>query len=228
MPNYGRDLNRVLSAAGLVMCDPNTDEEDRETIACEIIQIGLDTAALYLDGGRWTPNGGLSSGRKFPVFLAGMLLGRPEILSMIDDPRAWEEDAQAFIVTQADVDAGLARVARADTRGGPPTAYTQDLVGQPEWGIRHATEPLMDNNLWTVYYRQCCTQLTRWGILAVAEAMTTGRENWNHEPSFLYPHRYAREELKLQAANPGHPSWYLAWNDRWTFDTWAQVTGFQP
>jgi len=74
-PNYGREIARIGGMAGLML---NTDvpAERKEKLVVGLIQNGIDVHGLTHSGQRkYKGDGGHWSGRKWPVFFAGIMLG---------------------------------------------------------------------------------------------------------------------------------------------------------
>lgn len=75
MPHYGQWVGQAQSMGGLLlMLDLNAAQKDRLLI--NLVQVGIDYWGLVRNGHPgWEGWGGHGSGRKFPIVLAGLLLG---------------------------------------------------------------------------------------------------------------------------------------------------------
>ena len=61
--------------------------------------------------------------------------------------------------------------------------YIDEDVNLPEWGIRHATSPGMDNKKWLTPYRECCTA-NSWAGFVLAAYIIDAKSLWNHDVLF--------------------------------------------
>ncbi|WP_165492051.1 LamG domain-containing protein [Egibacter rhizosphaerae] len=196
MPGYGRDMASKLGQGSLaLMLDhPNEDKHD---LLVNYVQIGIDFHGIVDNGGEenWVPNGGHAQGRKWPILFAGHLLDDPTMATIGDrDDVYFGEDAQTFHVTQTEIDRE-GNHADPDHRHYNPDysdGYTQDMLGMPEWGQRHATDPNRDTPDPGRSYRQCCTAASWHGHVLSARLMDL-QDAWNHDPLFDYSDRYLGE-----------------------------------
>lgn len=195
MKDYGRDLAAdVGSAALLLNCKlPKADKRD---LLVRFVQFGIDTYGCLLGGCRWPGNGGHSSGRKFPILFAGMLLrddamlavGRdyPSVRTARDEKvkAYFGEDSQTFVV---------AETAPGEFNWGKGN-YSKEHVGLAEWGFMHAEDPSKDDASWDGNpYRRCCSANCWLGYCLAARAMGLV-EAWHHDPFFAYVDRYMAQE----------------------------------
>ena len=105
---YGRNKCAEIGAASLFLCLDEKVVGDKDPILVGLVQTGIDLYYTLLNGGNWHSNGGFNSGRKFPILFAGLMLGDKGMLEIGNkyppESNTFQEDAQAFIITQADVD----------------------------------------------------------------------------------------------------------------------------
>ncbi len=169
MPSYGKEIARVINDAALVLC---LGVPQRDLLADQMIQRGLDWASVVRYGGEYTADGGHGSGRAFPVLFAGAALGDPELIALVAESPAWQfgEHCQTY--------------------------YLPD--GTPEWGIRHCYRPDQDNPAWTAPYRQCCTA-NAWAGAVLAARLMDIDDDWNRPAMFDYQDRYMGIEQSLSA-----------------------------
>ncbi len=80
-PNYGREHARLVSIASLMLM-LDVPRETKEKLTIGLIQRGIDLAGIAKVGGFWNEGGGHSSGRKWPVLFAGIMLNNPAITSL--------------------------------------------------------------------------------------------------------------------------------------------------
>ena len=102
------------------------------------------------------------------------------------------EDGQTFYVKET------APGVYNDGHGG----YDAADVGIPEWGIRHATRPQMDDRSWAAKYRQCCTA-SAWSGFILAARVLDLKDKWKHNALFDYQDRY----MDVTDRGGTHPGW---------------------
>lgn len=196
MPDYQREMSSQIGEAALMLHLDYTNAE-KETLLIRYVQLGIDLFGIVENGGwqNWEPDGGCGSGRKWPILFTGLVLGDPEMSAIgsrpIDDP-FFGEDAQTFYVSQEDID----RVHTSGFANSPPEPshdYSQEHLGMPEWGIRHATNPYLDNVSWGASYRCCCTA-NAWAGFVMACHITGTKGLWQHDALFDYMDRYMAKE----------------------------------
>jgi hypothetical protein len=190
MPDYGREMANVVGIAGLMLNSNFTDAE-KEKLAIYMCQLGIDFYGIAVNASvGWMADGGHASGRKFPIVVAGSLLGDNNMRN-VGSLTAFGEDQQTFYVSQKEVDITNGSTWNPDTRGGTPQPYSTSDIGTPEWGIRHAYVPAYDNKAWTAMYRNCCTAVAWGGEVLAIEAMGL-KDAWNHDALFDYMERYMK------------------------------------
>lgn len=225
MPNYGREIATQVGI-GALMLHLNFSNDDKRTLLIRYIQLGIDLYGIIQNGGinNWEPDGGHASGRKWPILFAGLMLDDAKMKAIGQksgiylysgsygpgnpppDYIHFGEDGQTFYVTQADVD----REHTVNWEGIIGKAYLTSDIGMPEWGIRHSTDPGIDNKDWTASYRQCCTAHA-WPGFVLAAHMMNVKSLWNYPALFDYQDRYMTTETPHQ--------WMRCW-DRFTEDMW--------
>lgn len=181
MPNYGREMAYQLSE-GLLSLQLDYSEAEKETLMIRLVQYGIDIYGAAVNGGEWRNNGGHSHGRKAILLLAAYALDDAAMLAYCDAEThfIFGEDQQTFYVSQADVD----DCPKLDFR----VCYTSDMIGTPEWGAKHSTQPSRDNSDWVTPYRKIVgsTQLG----LCLGATLMSGESDWNHPELFDYIDRY--------------------------------------
>jgi len=216
MPDYGREIATQVGI-GALMLHLNFSAAAKETLLVRYVQLGIDLYGVTQDGGHanWPPNGGHSSGRKWPIIFAGLMLGDAAMQSIGPGDGSgsvqFGEDGQTFYVTQADIE----RVHTPDTRSCYAEEYTPADLGLAEWGISHSDEPVEDNRAWCAIYRQCCTA-TAWAGFVLAARLMDARSLWAHDALFDYQDRY-------MATEP-HASGFRCW-DAFTEAMWDTYRG---
>lgn len=175
-PGYGREISHKCGAGALLL-NLNYSNAQKETLLVRMVQRGIDIYGIRAQGSGWWADGGHHHGRKFPMVLAGVVLGDASILSLVNGPFA--EDGQHFYVTQADVD-------RARKPGRAP--YTTDMIGMPEWGGKHVGEPEGDGSAWDTPYR-VLVGVSNMGPVLAARLMGIEAQ-WKHPATFDYMDRF--------------------------------------
>ncbi|MBK8095778.1 MAG: hypothetical protein IPK26_01640 [Planctomycetes bacterium] len=204
MPDYGRELADAVSTGALLLQLDLPDDRKRPLLI-RMTQLGIDLAAIVAAGGRFAPDGGSGSGRKFPIMLAGTVLRDPTLLALAAARKFdFGEDAQTFYVEET------APGVFNQGHGG----YTAADKGLAEWGNSHADSPANDNRSWGAdTYRRCCTANAWHGFVLAARIMGL-RDAWGHDPLFDYVDRY----MATETAGTWTRSWSrfpeLMW-DRW-------------
>ena len=212
MPDYGRDIASLVGSAGL-MLNLDLRKARKRPLLIRVTQIGIDNYAALRGGCRWQGIGGLGHGRKFPILIAGRVLGDEAMLNVGKDyvsktkqeggRGAWfAEDGQSFYVRETAP--GVWNWGHGN--------YTRDHDELPEWGFSHCDNPERDDSRWDANpYRRCCTG-NAWLGQALAARMMGLRDAWNHDPFFDYVDRYAQVDHQ--------ESWHLSWVN-WHPKLWA-------
>jgi hypothetical protein len=81
MPEYSRNMSFQIGDAALMLHLKLDDDEAvsnamKKTLLIRLVQLGIDLYGITQDGGEenWYNNGGVASGRKFPILFAGLML----------------------------------------------------------------------------------------------------------------------------------------------------------
>lgn len=164
MPHYSREMTAEIGdAILLLLCDiPLTEKEQLALVLC---QLGLDQwGVLGTPGARWGDGkGGIGSGRRAPVILAGYLLGLPHMRDFFldhPDPILSLETLQVA----RDAQGVYWRESKTGTRASPGNTA----------------------------YRKCCTANVWYAGLIAMRALGLEAQ-WNHPDSFTYQEQYAVE-----------------------------------
>lgn len=187
-PTYGREHARIVSIASL-MVSLDVPREKKEKLTIGLIQRGIDLYGLAKAGGYWNEGGGHSSGRKWPILFASIMLGEPE-LTHLPETAIFQEDTQTY--------------------------YGKGWFGQTAlyWMIQHhgkrsryEEKPPEQWEKWdrtTESYRICCNAVSWVGTALTARHMKAVRL-WNHDAFFDYVDRWMREDDPYAAARGKHP-----------------------
>lgn len=180
---YGREVAGIAGASGL-MLNTNLTNAQKERLAIQMVQWGIDTYYLLENGMNYQSNGGHNLGRLFPVFLAGKLLNEPLIIAAASGASPFQEIYNHFYVNQEIID-----IPRAP-HSPPHLDYTQDMIGMPEWCMYYPNNP--DNSAaWNnapTYYSSLY-RFTNGGpncSVIAAILIMGGRSSVNYEPLFRY------------------------------------------
>ena len=178
---YGRRIANYVGESLLLLHLDYTNAQKRDLFV-GLVQYGLDNYGRILQGERWWADGAHNHGRKMQTILAGLALNDPNILAAVDGQNhtgRFQEDSQTFYVTQEDVDRELE---------GDREPYTSDMIGMPEWGIRHFSRPQYDNSSWGATYRYAGSGFVAHGLAA---RLTSGAvDAWNWPAFFDYIDRF--------------------------------------
>ena len=93
-PNYGREQARLVSTASLMLC-LDVPQQHKEKLTIRLIQRGIDLYGLAMNGGYWNEGGGHSSGRKWPILFASLMLDNPK-LAELPETAFFQEDTQTY------------------------------------------------------------------------------------------------------------------------------------
>ncbi len=183
--------------------------EEKERLLINLIQLGIDLYSYPESGGSgWPPDGGHMSGRKWPILFAGIMLNYAPMKNIGQlsgdylyngsygagnappDYIHFGEDGQTFYVTQEDIDLTNGPTWDPDTRNAGHSPYSQAMLGMPEWGIRHSTQPNRSDSSWTATYRSIGTGPRAWAGTVLAAYIMDAKSLWNNDAFFDYVDRY--------------------------------------
>lgn len=186
-PNYGREHARIVSIASLLL-SLDVPSEKKEKLTIGLIQRGIDLYGLAMAGGYWNEGGGHSSGRKWPILFASIMLGEPE-LARLPESAIFQEDTQTY--------------------------YGNGWFGQTAlyWMIQHhgkreryEEKPPEQWEKWdktSESYRLCCNA-SGWVGTALAARHMKAIKLWNHDAYFDYIDRWMREDDPYAKARGKH------------------------
>lgn len=172
-PNYGREHGRLVSMASL-MLHLDVPKERKEKLLIGLVQYGIDIAGVARVGGSWNRGGGHTSGRKWPVLFASLMLGAPELRDL-PEGAVFHEDAQTYYGTGW---FGQSALYWMVDHHGPRARYEEKPPEEwEEW----------DRN--TEDYRLCCNAKA-WVGTALAARLMEAIPLWNHDAFFDYCDRW--------------------------------------
>jgi len=185
MPDYGYYIAARIADGALMLC-LDVPEEQKETLAIRMVQLGIDLRGIAAAGGYWPDEGGHGSGRKLAILLAGLLLGDDHFADA-GKMTTFAADAQTWYVGPADVGRVMYR-----GDGKQRQTYEPNDVGMPEWGEMHTRNSARDDRRWEASYRETVGRPMASQVLA---ARLLGlREQWGHEALFAYADRWVANE----------------------------------
>ncbi|MEN8138264.1 MAG: T9SS type A sorting domain-containing protein [Bacteroidota bacterium] len=200
--SYGANVASAISHGAVALnTEYGNGTADKEILLKRMTQLGLDLYGVVTTAGGWRTfqnNGGLLPGRKLPIMIAGKVLNDTHMLNIkTEHPEIhFHEEDQTFYVTQADIDMSNSTSWNPDSRDAINMPYEASDINLPEWGIRHATNPEIENKYWDCVYRRCCNESGLQGSVLAAHAMGLV-EDWGHDAYFDYMDRYLSVEKQL-------------------------------
>lgn len=93
-PNYGREHVRLTSAASLMLM-LDVPQEKKRKLLIGFLQYGIDLSGCAKHGGSWNMGGGHSSGRKWPILFASIVLNDPALYDL-PETALFSEDTQTY------------------------------------------------------------------------------------------------------------------------------------
>lgn len=166
-PAYGREIARIVGAASLLLNSAASQDQKRRLLY-GLVQYGIDLHGMIRLGAVFNEGGGVTSGRKWPVLFAGLMLGEP---SFVPEARTtvFHEDAQTYY---------------------GPGWYGQHALWQMVWhhGPRqpYQEKPPSQWDEWdqtSEDYRICCN-VRAWVAQGLAALLMSAKAQWNHNAFF--------------------------------------------
>jgi hypothetical protein len=178
MPDYGREVARAVGNAGLLLT-LDYPPRRKEALLVYLAQYGIDLWGLVRKGhSGWPAHGGHGSGRKFPIVLAGTLLGN----RAMQRPRTrFGEDMQTML-------------GRGWTGARALYAGHHGRKGQGAEGPYEHLQPRDWPGTLGEDYRRCCTSAAWIGEALAARLIRGVRVAWNHRAFFAYADRWMTED----------------------------------
>jgi len=183
MAHYGREYARGVSMVGLRLM-LNDSLAAKETLLIRFVQLGIDLQGIRVLGAKWQMGGGNTSGRKWPILFAGVLLG-DSAMSTFPGNSEFHEDQQTYWGTGW---AGQTVLWQMINHHGVAPTYEE----------RHPST--WDSMDWrSSGYRHCCNALS-WIGEAMGALLLGAKQNWNHDQFFDYCDRWMTEDQAPYAA----------------------------
>jgi hypothetical protein len=176
-PPYGREHARIVSIAS-VMLSLDVPKQKKEKLTIGLIQRGIDLYGLAMTGAYWNEGGGHSSGRKWPILFASIMLNKPP-LAKLPESAFFQEDTQTYYGKGWFGQDVLWQIIQ---HHGQRTTYEEKPPEQWEQWDKTSES-----------YRTCCTAVSWVGMALVARHMKAVKL-WNHDAFFDYVDRWMRED----------------------------------
>ncbi|MCK5781920.1 MAG: hypothetical protein KAH10_04985 [Flavobacteriales bacterium] len=172
---YGREFARIVSQATLML---NTDasDEQKKKLLIGVLQLGIDLRGIVEIGGSWNRGGGLTSGRKWPIFFSYLMFDDPYFKDM-PATAIFHEDAETYYGKGW---AGQAALWQIINHHGARKTYMEQTPDT--W----ATWDMQDGHSWGLSseaYRLCCNT-EAWAGQSLSTLLMGGKEAWNHNAYF--------------------------------------------
>ena len=184
---YGREYARLVSLASL-MLQLDVPRERKSRTLVGLVQLGIDLYGLVELGMRWPADGGIWSGRKWPILFAGIMLGDSERATLSPEI-AFHEDQQTYYGPGW---AGQTVLYQMVTHHGPRRPFEERPPEQ--WDA-------MDRR--SESYRRCCNAQA-WVGTALAARLMKAQQAWGHDAFFDYCQRWMRQDDPYAAARGDH------------------------
>jgi hypothetical protein len=225
MPGYGQIISRVESMASLVLA-LDLPQERKEKLLIGFLQYGVDLWGAVRGGyPGWAGFGGLNIGRKWPIVLAGVLLGDEAMASPTKSyPKClFAEDTQT-LYGESWTGAKVVFGGHQEGKGldywlnKPPTEKGDN-------GPYEHKDPSTwnDKNYQSESYRRCCTSNSWVGYALVIQLMHLEKQ-WDHDAFFDYVDRWMYEDngetgKRMKAALEKNPFPYFH-TEKFKFSDW--------
>ena len=162
--------------------------ERKEKLLIGLVQYGLDISALAKAGVSWNWGGGHTSGRKWPMVFASLMLDDP-VIRQVPDTVAFHEDAQTYYGTGWHGQTALYWMVE---HHGPRARYEEKRPEQ--WDTWDQSSES---------YRLCCNAVA-WVGTALSARLMGALPAWNHDAFFDYCDRWMRPDDPYAADRAPH------------------------
>ena len=230
-PSYGREIARMGGMAGL-MLNSDVPMERKETLLIRLIQNGIDVYGLVEEGRRiYKGDGGHWSGRRWPVFFAGIMLNDEDMIQA-NQVSIFAEDHQTHY---GEGWAGQKALFQNIFHAMPAFPYEHKEPGT--WTTVDSREE-GSNNQKAEGYR--LVNIAAWPATALVVRLMGVVKEWNHDAFIDYCDRimsaedpyaegrkvstHADERYKVRPTNEGRTQ------DAWVNDMWKtyRLTAPEP
>ena len=191
-PAYGREYARIASIASL-MLQTNVSQAQKQKLLIGLVQYGIDLRGIAELGGKWNKGGGVTSGRKFPIVFAGLMLGDSSFFNM-PSSAIFHEDTETYYGNGW---AGMKALWQMVYHHGARLPYMHlnpSQYGTYDGGWAETSER----------YRLCCTTKA-WPGQALTTLLMGGKSLWNHDAFFDNVEDWMRKTDLYAAGRGGLP-----------------------
>jgi hypothetical protein len=179
LPSYGREITNVVSTVGLMLLLDDPKGENEELLR-DYIQKGIDYwGVAQSNPGTWIADGGIDSGRKWPVIFAGLMLGDQDMANV---SATSAEDEQTYYGTGVNGAKVLWRIRpypQCQFEELPPEKWKEPLFKGINNGWREEAYRSLNGPTWTGE--------------ALAARLMGAKTFWNHDAFFDYVDRWVAE-----------------------------------
>jgi len=198
MPHYGQWVGQAVGNAGLLLM-LDFPAEEKERLLVNVVQVGIDYWGAVKNGHPgWQGWGGHGSGRKFPIVLAGLMLGDERMASPTRSfPKCnFGEDNQT-VYGECWTGAKVCFAGHSGIHHGNP----EKRIPRPHWGpYEHLPPSKWKNegnrkNMQSEAYRRANSS-NSWPGQALVIRMMGAERQWNHDAFFDYVDRWMYEDDK--------------------------------
>lgn len=180
-PGYGREFSRIVSIASL-MLQLDVPKSRKRDLLTNLVQYGIDLRGIAEAGGYWNEGGGHTSGRKWPILFAGLMLNDDFFFDM---PKStiFHEDVQTYYGEGWHGQKALWQMVIHHGRRLPYEHIHPEEWDNHDDGWAKTSES----------YRICCNAVAWVGTALAAQLMQT-KHIWNHDAFFDNVDRWMRQD----------------------------------
>ncbi|MEK7412795.1 MAG: hypothetical protein AAB263_05720 [Planctomycetota bacterium] len=211
-PNYGREHTRLTSIASLLL-ELDVANEKKRKLLIGLVQYGIDLSGCAKNGGVWNMGGGHSSGRKWPIIFASLMLGDPKIYEL-PETALFSEDTQTYYGKGA---YGQSAMWQMITHHGPRDPFEEKMPEQwAKWD--KSSESYRHLNLGV------------WPGTALAARHMKAVKLWGHDAFFDNVERWMRVDDPYKEARKGNerPKAETTIMDNFVYDMWKKHRANAP
>ena len=198
MPHYGQWVGQAPSMGGLMLM-LDFPAEEKEPLLVNMVQVGIDYWGAVKNGHPgWQGWGGHGSGRKFPIVLAGLMLGDEQMASSTRSfPKCnFGEDNQT-VYGDCWTGATVCFAGHSGIHHGDP----ENSIPRPQWGPYEHLHPSKWKNEgkqmnWQSEAYRRANSSSSWPGQALVIRMLGAEKQWNHDAFFDYVDRWMYEDDK--------------------------------
>lgn len=180
-PSYGREFARIVSIATL-MLQLDVPKERKRDLLVGLVQYGIDLRGIAELGGYWNEGGGHTSGRKWPILFAGLMLD-DEYFFHMPESAVFHEDVQTYYGEGWHGQTALWQMVTHHGRREPYEHIHPDHWETHDDGWAETSES----------YRLCCNT-GAWVGTALAAQLMEAKRIWNHDAFFDNVERWMRQD----------------------------------